>query len=344
MNNEFLTKILSTKAEGKFMNLDTKRINKQLPENLKDIKFDLTYNIFSKETTLLAATVKQLTELIKNSKPIETKSNNRRSTEVNVKSSTSTYNFAKAFEDIINIDDTQFYNLDTMTVVDSDSIDDDGKTYANVELGYFSTNQKLLEQMDDYISIMILNNYEVKNRPKLAAKNNIKVKSVTTTIPTIRRSERLRQRLPVNIKNEVWANSLNLQGDNASCFCCLNEISKNNHQNGHVKPYHFGGTDSVDNIKSICESCNKSMSSLHMYEYMLRYNKKGVVNLPIDDDYIYNIGLVQLTNIAKTKLEKLILAGKISRTTGDDLLLKATSSKRSIDDRKVTLDYILRQL
>ena len=84
---------------------------------------------------------------------------------------------------------------------------------------------------------------------------------------------------------------------NGLCYCCLNKITLANFEAGHILSVKHGGQTIRDNLKAICFDCNRSMSSKHMYEYIVQNNLMGIVNL---DKNIVNIWVhvIELTNIA----------------------------------------------
>ena len=66
----------------------------------------------------------------------------------------------------------------------------------------------------------------------------------------------------------------------AKCYCCDIEevhITKSWHC-GHVKAEHNGGNLTVENLRPICGSCNSSMGTQNLYDYMAKYypNSKNI--------------------------------------------------------------------
>ena len=109
-------------------------------------------------------------------------------------------------------------------------------------------------------------------------------------------------------------------------FCCGQEIrinSPNKYECGHVLSVKNGGSDRLCNLRPICVSCNRSMSSEHMRDYMIYYgydktnvkcfNSLSFINW--DEPLDYRIGMVK---IGITE----ILGKCENKTVPEDLLIK----------------------
>ena len=52
----------------------------------------------------------------------------------------------------------------------------------------------------------------------------------------------------------------------SNCYCCnITKIDALNFECGHVISRADGGDDSIDNLRPICSSCNKSMGTENLY-------------------------------------------------------------------------------
>ena len=80
------------------------------------------------------------------------------------------------------------------------------------------------------------------------------------------------------------------------CFCCQNKINQTNFEAGHILSVKHGGQTVRDNLRAICFNCNRSMSSKHMYEYIVENHLMGIVNLDPDIVKIWT-NIIDLTNI-----------------------------------------------
>lgn len=82
-----------------------------------------------------------------------------------------------------------------------------------------------------------------------------------------------RKAIPKAIRNQLWKKHF---GDNIKgvCYCCKSEIDALTHfEAGHIIASAKGGTDSVDNLRPVCMSCNRSMGTMNMDEYIKKYIK-----------------------------------------------------------------------
>ncbi len=78
--------------------------------------------------------------------------------------------------------------------------------------------------------------------------------------------------IPRSIKNQSWDKYIGKELGTAKCYCCRhNEISKNDFQAGHYISEANGGEVKVDNIRPICSTCNQSMGTKNMDEFISTY-------------------------------------------------------------------------
>jgi hypothetical protein len=80
-----------------------------------------------------------------------------------------------------------------------------------------------------------------------------------------------KEKIPVSVKNTLWSQHFPnvLEG---KCKCCQTEvISRNNFDCGHIISEKEGGKIHLDNLKPICRSCNSSMGTQNMTDYMKKY-------------------------------------------------------------------------
>lgn len=83
-----------------------------------------------------------------------------------------------------------------------------------------------------------------------------------------------RKTIPKTIRNQVWrkycGNSLD-----SKCFCCLQELKYETWEAGHIIPASKGGPDTIENLRPICISCNRSMGDTNMKTFMKNYSLPG---------------------------------------------------------------------
>lgn len=83
-----------------------------------------------------------------------------------------------------------------------------------------------------------------------------------------------RKTIPKAIKNQLWRRHFG-NSMKGKCVCCQNEIDAlEGWEAGHVEAVANGGSDHIDNLKPVCSTCNKSMSTMNLNEYIDRYHRK----------------------------------------------------------------------
>jgi chromosome segregation ATPase len=78
--------------------------------------------------------------------------------------------------------------------------------------------------------------------------------------------------IPKTLKNKVWNKYIGIEIGQTKCLCCkLTDISQLNFHCGHVISEKYGGELTMENLKPICGSCNSSMGTMNMDEFILKY-------------------------------------------------------------------------
>ena len=79
--------------------------------------------------------------------------------------------------------------------------------------------------------------------------------------------------IPLALRKLVWNTYIGKHKGTAKCQCCNHEeIQQLGFHAGHVIPFSRGGTTSIENLRPICESCNKSMGFRDMREFMATHS------------------------------------------------------------------------
>jgi hypothetical protein len=78
--------------------------------------------------------------------------------------------------------------------------------------------------------------------------------------------------IPVTLKRKVWNKYIGEEIGKATCLCCkLSTITQLSFHCGHIIAESKGGTLKMENLKPICQSCNSSMGTMDMDEYMQKF-------------------------------------------------------------------------
>lgn len=78
--------------------------------------------------------------------------------------------------------------------------------------------------------------------------------------------------IPKALRRSVWNKYIGVTVGQALCPCCkVTKIDQQNFECGHVKAEAKGGLTNLSNLKPICGSCNKSMGTKNMNEFIKIY-------------------------------------------------------------------------
>lgn len=79
-----------------------------------------------------------------------------------------------------------------------------------------------------------------------------------------------RKPIPKKIRGEVWTKHFG-DSTNGFCYCCKTPLNCfEDWHAGHIIAQSRGGTDTADNLRPVCGSCNLSMGSESMDEFKAR--------------------------------------------------------------------------
>ena len=109
-----------------------------------------------------------------------------------------------------------------------------------------------------------------------ATNNKATTNKATTNKATTNKATK--KGIPKTIRNQVWRKYCGDKLD-SKCFCCDQVLSYECWEAGHVISEANGGQTTVENLRPICLSCNRSMGKIHMFEFMKRYQLSGMKNL-----------------------------------------------------------------
>jgi hypothetical protein len=79
----------------------------------------------------------------------------------------------------------------------------------------------------------------------------------------------MRKSIPKTVKDHVWDVYIGVSNGIGKCFVCgRTEIRQSCFDAGHVISVRDGGENTIDNLRPVCPTCNKSMGSQHLYDFM----------------------------------------------------------------------------
>jgi hypothetical protein len=78
--------------------------------------------------------------------------------------------------------------------------------------------------------------------------------------------------IPLTLKRKVWNTYIGENIGKTVCLCCkLTEITQLSFSCGHIISEFNGGEIRLDNLKPICVSCNSSMGTTNMDEFIEKF-------------------------------------------------------------------------
>jgi hypothetical protein len=99
----------------------------------------------------------------------------------------------------------------------------------------------------------------VKSKLNVPSKD---IKTITDKTP--------RKTIPKKIRAQVWTNTF-ASSTQGTCYCCNSALNcLDSWHAGHIIAASNGGSDTAENLRPICASCNLSMGSEHMDSFKSR--------------------------------------------------------------------------
>ena len=87
-----------------------------------------------------------------------------------------------------------------------------------------------------------------------------------------REAKKKKQSIPKNVRVIVWNHYIGEDIIKHKCLCCKKvTISNTNFEVGHVLSEKCGGTHEINNLRPICFSCNHSMGSENMVDFVVKF-------------------------------------------------------------------------
>lgn len=104
-------------------------------------------------------------------------------------------------------------------------------------------------------------------------KNNEIVKTEEKPVKTketpVKKEKTKKKTIPLTLKRNVWNKHIGEDVGKTLCLCCkLTDITQMNFSCGHIISEFNGGDIKLDNLKPICVSCNSSMGTKNMDEFI----------------------------------------------------------------------------
>lgn len=107
---------------------------------------------------------------------------------------------------------------------------------------------------------------ELENYDLMPVSDQIEIE-VEEEVMKIRKN---RNSIPKAVKKSLWENHFSYRY-RGKCFCCKNHIEKDDYEVGHYISVANGGDNSLGNLRPLCFSCNRSMGSDNMEDFIIEF-------------------------------------------------------------------------
>ena len=115
--------------------------------------------------------------------------------------------------------------------------------------------------------IVELKNINIDNNNKVVEKNQINNENNSHEF----KGQTKRKNIPQTLRYAVWEKYFGKKNED-KCLCCKNTtIAITNFDCGHIVSNKAGGKIHIDNLKPICKTCNSSMGTTNMNEFIQIY-------------------------------------------------------------------------
>lgn len=135
-----------------------------------------------------------------------------------------------------------------------------------------------------------------KNKAKAAVTNNHAgtdpslIEGETVNMPTVSRRKialdkprhsNSRKVIPRSIKTELWKRSFGSSFEGSCPICSKRFNCFDGWEASHIKSAFNGGSDTLDNLMTLCVACNRSMRTMNLTDYLRRYMPSSPILLQI---------------------------------------------------------------
>ncbi len=141
------------------------------------------------------------------------------------------------------------------------------EVYIRTPNGYVRQYPQKETKEDDVKEIYIetlngdyIRQYPQKEDVKEDIKEDVKIKD----------KKEKRKPVPKAVRMRLWDREFP-NNSNGRCFVCNKLVDHTNFQAGHITSVNQGGSDNINNLKIVCNSCNSSMGIMNLYEFKQMY-------------------------------------------------------------------------
>jgi hypothetical protein len=93
--------------------------------------------------------------------------------------------------------------------------------------------------------------------------------------------------IPAALRRTVWNTYIGEDIGSTKCYVgCKTKITQLTFECGHIEAESKGGLTTVDNLRPICSSCNRSIGTRNMHDFMRTFGFKSEINNNINTEYV----------------------------------------------------------
>ena len=164
------------------------------------------------------------------------------------------------------------YNLDnTQQRTNSPIYINESGFYALV----LNSDHKQAKQIKKWVTKTVLPTIRktgIYNHTEEIKKYTTEIKQLQEEIKKIKKPKAKKETIPKAVRIKVWSAYIGADEAKGKCFCCRDKvIDQQDFQCGHIQSEHNGGKVNVHNLRPICGTCNQSMGTKNMFEFMEQY-------------------------------------------------------------------------
>lgn len=134
--------------------------------------------------------------------------------------------------------------------------------------------QKLIEKIKEIDALEKQNELKKEEEKQLKELEEKRLKELEEKqLEELKKIEKKKkQSIPKQIRTIIWNLYIGDDMIKHKCLCCKKvTITNTSFEVGHVISEHDGGTHEINNLRPICSACNKSMGTMNMRDYVIKY-------------------------------------------------------------------------
>jgi 5-methylcytosine-specific restriction endonuclease McrA len=126
------------------------------------------------------------------------------------------------------------------------------------------------------------------------------------TFSFLKKKDNCRKSVPKTVKDRLWDTTFGPEAGQGLCYVCGLQINSKRFEAGHVISVYHGGSTTLDNLKCICSTCNKSMGTQNLEKFKLTYFPAIIKSIKDKKEIFSNYNNIKYKNKEPEKLKNKI--------------------------------------